>query len=108
MRPAKFKFGSDFDGAGECLCAVLDDVHLCGGGDSGFTGFGYHPCCQGDGGCLLLLLYDSALGVEGGCCQSRGVVLGGWFVVVVKFCSCFGPHLEKKPKQCLLVHLCPG
>src|SRR5271170_1052796 len=44
MGPAKFEFGSDFDGAGECLCAVLDYVHLCGGGTGGFAGFGYHPC----------------------------------------------------------------
>ena len=97
MGPAKFEFGTDFDGARECLCAVLDYVHLCGGGNGGFAGFGNHPCGVGGGCCCVSLL-----------CWGGGVVVAKlevWVALGIvggdKFCSCFGPHLEKKPKQVL-------
>src|SRR5271154_3524464 len=93
MGPAKFEFGSDFDGARECLCAVLDYVHLCGGGNGGFAGFGNHPC--GVGG-LLLLCESALLGVGVVVAKLEGWLLGkGWFVVVISFVRVLG-HTSKK------------
>ena len=58
MGPAKFEFGSDPGGAGECLRAVLDYVHLGGGRDTRFAWFGCHPCLKGGGGELSLSLWS--------------------------------------------------
>jgi hypothetical protein len=93
MGPAKFEFGSDFDGARECLCAVLDYVHLCGGGNGGFAGFGNHPC---DVGGLLLLCESALLGGWCGCGQTRGVVVRERVVVISLFVFWATPRKKTK------------